>query len=145
MRLSHIQAATCSITASLSLLVQSQHRRDTKNSCKIVPDPFHRLMHRHLRITVDLAVQILRATLSETATGHIDTPAVRLALRCLWHNCPERWPLVMFWEAAQQDNEIGWCQNMTAAFNGIVRQLHRSGTYTEISNAPAALASNICS
>jgi hypothetical protein len=90
-----------------------------KELFKVVPDPFHRLMHRHSRITVDLALQILRATLSETATDHIDTPAVHLALRCLWHNCPERWPLVMFWEAAHQNNEIGWCQNMTAALTAL--------------------------
>jgi hypothetical protein len=34
---------------------------------------------------------------------------------------PERWPLVMFWEGAQQDNEIGRSQSVTASFNGIVR------------------------
>jgi hypothetical protein len=49
---------------------------------------------------INLAVQVLRATLSETASGRVDTPAVRLALRCLWHACAEHWPLVMFWEGA---------------------------------------------
>jgi len=56
---------------------------------------------------INLAVQVLRATLSETASGRVNTPAVRLALRCLWHACAEHWPLVMFWEGAQHDNEIG--------------------------------------
>jgi hypothetical protein len=44
---------------------------------------------------------------------------------------PQRWPLVMFWEGAQQDNEIGRSQSVTASFNGIVRQLRRSGAYSE--------------
>jgi len=92
-------------------------------------------MHRQTRITVDLAVQVLRGTLSDTANGRVDTPAVRLALRCLWHHCPERWPLVMFWEGAQQDNEIGRSRSVTASFNGIVRQLRRSGAYPAISNS----------
>lgn len=83
---------------------------------------------------INLAVQVLRATLSETASGRVDTPAVRLALRCLWHACAERWPLVMFWEGAQHDNEIGRSQSVTASFNGIVRQLRRSEAYSEISN-----------
>jgi hypothetical protein len=55
-------------------------------------------MHRQTRITVDLAVQILRSTLDETSAGRVDTVPVRLALRRLWSHCPERWPLVMFWE-----------------------------------------------
>jgi hypothetical protein len=83
------------------------------------------------RITVDLAVQILRATSAETFKGRPDTVPVRLALRCLWTHCPMRWPLVMFWEGAQQDNEIGRSQSVTASFNKIVRQLRRSGAYSE--------------
>jgi hypothetical protein len=88
-------------------------------------------MHRQTRITGDLAVQILRATLDQTSAGRVDTVAVRLALQCLWTHCPERWPLVMFWDGAQQDNEIGRSQSVTASFNGIVRQLHRSGAYSD--------------
>ncbi|MEG3085445.1 hypothetical protein U1707_17520 [Sphingomonas sp. PB2P12] len=91
------------------------------------------MMHRQTRITVDLAVQILRSTLEQTSAGRVDTVAVRLALHCLWTHCPERWPLVMFWEAAMQDNEIGRSQSVTASFNGIVRQLRRSGAYSETS------------
>ena len=90
-------------------------------------------MHRQTRITVDLAVQILRDTLAETSNGRVDTVPVRLALRCLWTHCPERWPLVMFWEGAQQDNQIGRSQSVTASFNGIIRQLRRSGAYYETS------------
>ncbi len=92
-------------------------------------------MHRQTRITVDLAVQILRSTLDQTSAGRVDTVPVRLALRCLWPHCPERWPLVMFWEGAQQDNEIGRSQSVTASFNGIVRQLLRSGAYSEVSKS----------
>jgi hypothetical protein len=83
-------------------------------------------MHGQTRITVDLAVQILRPTLDQTSAGRVDTVPVRLALRCLWTHCTERWPLVLFWEGAQQDDEIGRSQSVTASFNGIVRQL-RSG------------------
>ena len=90
-------------------------------------------MHRQTRIKVDLAVQILRDTLAETSNGRVDTVPVRLALRCLWTHCPERWPLVMFWEGAQQDNQIGRSQSVTASFNGIIRQLRRSGAYSETS------------
>ena len=85
-------------------------------------------MRRQTRITVDMAVQILRNTLAETSNGRVDTVPVRLALRCLWAHCPERWPLVMFWESAQQENAIGRSQSLTASFNGIVRQLRRSET-----------------
>ena len=88
-------------------------------------------MHRQQRITIDLAMQILRATLDQTSAGRVDTVAVRLALRCLWPHCPERWPLVMFWEGAMQDNEIGRSQSVTASFEGIVRQLRRSGVYSD--------------
>ena len=91
-------------------------------------------MHRQTRITVDLAVQILRATLDQSAQGRVDTVPVRLALRCLWAHCPERWPLVTFWEGAQQDNEIGRNQSVTASFSGIVRQLRPSGAYSETSS-----------
>lgn len=88
-------------------------------------------MHWQTRITVDLAVQIPWDTLPQTSHGRVDTVPVRLALRCLWAHCPERWPLVMFWEGAQQGNEIGRSQSVTASFNGIVRQLRRSGAYSE--------------
>jgi hypothetical protein len=43
------------------------------------------------------------------------------------------WPLVMVWEGAQQDNEIGRSQSVTASFDGIVRQLRRAGAYSETS------------
>ncbi|RYD26523.1 MAG: hypothetical protein EOP89_06830 [Lysobacteraceae bacterium] len=88
-------------------------------------------MHRQQRITINLAVQIPWSTLDQTSAGRVDTVPVRLALRCLWAHCPERWPLMMFWEGAMQDNEIGRSQSVTASFNGIVRQLRRSGTLTE--------------
>lgn len=88
-------------------------------------------MDQQSRITVDLAVRILRASLEQTSHGRVDTVPVRLALRCLLPHCPERWPLAMFWEGAQQEHEIGRSQSVTASFNGIVRQLRRSGAYSE--------------
>jgi hypothetical protein len=88
-------------------------------------------MHRQQRITINLAVQIPWSALDQTSAGRVDTVPVRLALRCLWAHCPERWPLMMFWEGAMQDNEIGRSQSVTASFNRIVRQLRRSGTLTE--------------
>ncbi|HEX2019799.1 MULTISPECIES: hypothetical protein [Sphingomonas] len=64
----------------------------------------------------------------------MDGIEVRLALRCLLPHCPERWPLELFWDAAQQTNEIGRSQGVTAAFNGIVRQLRRAGKYEEVTS-----------
>ena len=61
----------------------------------------------------------------------VDVVEVRLALRCLLHHCPERWPLELFWDAAKQDNEIGRAQGTTAAFNGIVRQLRLAGRHED--------------
>jgi hypothetical protein len=90
-------------------------------------------MQRQQRITVDLAVQILRSASARSGEERVDTVPVRLALRTLWHHCPERWPLVTFWESAGQANEIGRAQGTTAAFNGIVRQLRRVGAYSETS------------
>lgn len=92
-------------------------------------------MHRQTRITVNLAVQILQSTLDQTSAGRVDTVPVRLALDCIWGHNPERWPLVMFREGAQQDNEIGRSQSVTASFKGIVCQLRRSGAYCEVSSS----------
>jgi hypothetical protein len=61
---------------------------------------------------------------------------VQLALSCLLAHCPEKWPLVLYWDAAGQDNDIGRAQGVTAAFNGIVRQLRRAGRYEETSRPP---------
>jgi hypothetical protein len=88
-------------------------------------------MHWQTRITVDLAVQTLRSMLDQISAGRVDTVAVRLALRCLWPHCPERWPLVIFWEGAREEHEIGRSQTVTASFNGIVWQLRRFGAYSE--------------
>ena len=63
---------------------------------------------------------------------HADVVEIRLALRCLLPHCPERWPLELYWDAAAQENEIGRAQGVTAAFNGIVRQLRRAGCYEEV-------------
>ena len=88
-------------------------------------------MSRHQRIVIDLALRIVRAAMQQSGHGRVDTIEVRLALRCLLHHCPERWPLELFWDAAAQDNDIGRSQGCTAAFNGVVRQLRRAGRYPE--------------
>jgi hypothetical protein len=80
-------------------------------------------LSRHQRVVIDLAVRILRAAMARSTTNRVDTIEVRLALRCLLHHCPERWPLEMFWDAASGENAIGRAQGCTAGFNGIVRQL----------------------
>jgi hypothetical protein len=100
-------------------------------ACVVVPVTFHSWMQRQQRITVELAVQILRsAMMAGRQIEEADAP-VRLALRCLWPHCPERWPLVQFWEGGQGSHDIGRSQSMTASFNGIVRQLRRSGAWTD--------------
>ena len=82
---------------------------------------------RHQRIVIDLSIRILRAAMVRSGSGRVDTIEVRLALRCLLHHCPDRWPLEMFWDAARGDNAIGRAQGCTAGFNGIVRQLRLAG------------------
>ena len=59
--------------------------------------------------------------------------AYDIPLRCLLPHCPERWPLELYWDAASQTNEIGRAQGVTAAFNGIVRQLRKAGRYEDVS------------
>lgn len=83
------------------------------------------------RIKVDLAVKVLRQAMSDRAPSAGGTDAVRFALRVLWPHCGERWPLVCFWDSGQQGNDIGQVQSMTAAFNGIVRQLRQSGAWSD--------------
>jgi hypothetical protein len=84
-------------------------------------------LSRHQRIVIDLAGRVLRSAMARAAIVKVDTIDVRLALRCVLHHCPERWPLDMFWDAAGTDNAIGRAQGCTAGFNGIVRQLRIGG------------------
>lgn len=86
-------------------------------------------MSRHQRVILELALRILRSAMTRAGDGRVDTIEVRLALRCLLHHCPERWPLDSFWSSAGADNDIGRAQGCTAGFNGIVRQLRRAGRY----------------
>jgi hypothetical protein len=86
---------------------------------------------RHQRLVIDLSVRILRAAMVRASKSRVDTIEVRLALRCLLHHCPDRWPLELFWDAAAGDNDIGRAQGCTAAFNGVVRQLRVAGRFTE--------------
>ena len=55
---------------------------------------------------IALSIHILRAGVARSGSGRIDGIEVRLALRCLLHHCPERWPLEQYWDAAAQENEI---------------------------------------
>lgn len=87
---------------------------------------------KHQRVVIALSVHILRTGVTRSAGGRVDGVEVRLALRCLLPHCPERWPLELYWDAAKQDNEIGRAQGVTAAFNGIVRQLRRAGRYEDV-------------
>jgi hypothetical protein len=84
---------------------------------------------RHQRLVIDLSVRVLRAAMTRSSNARVDTIEVRLALRCLLHHCPDRWPLELFWDAAAGDNDIGRAQGCTAAFNGVVRQLRIAGRY----------------
>ena len=84
-------------------------------------------MDQRERVKVALAVSVLRRAIGHSDREELRCDAARLALRTLWPHCRERWPLVTFWESAQQDNEIGRSQGTTAAFNGIVRQLRAAG------------------
>ena len=88
---------------------------------------------RHQRVIIALSVHILRSGVARSSDSRVDGVEVRLALRCLLPHCPERWPLELYWDAAAQENEIGRSQGVTAAFNGIVRQLRRAGRYEDTS------------
>jgi hypothetical protein len=87
---------------------------------------------RHQRVVIALSVHILRGGVARCSDARVDVVEVRLALRCLLPYCPERWPLELYWDAAGRENEIGRAQGVTAAFNGIVRQLRRAGCYEEV-------------
>jgi hypothetical protein len=86
---------------------------------------------KHHRVIIALSLHILRGGVTRCSDGRVDTVEVRLALRCLLPHCRERWPLELYWDAASQDNEIGRAQGVTAAFNGMVRQLRLAGRYEE--------------
>lgn len=79
------------------------------------------------RVIIDLAVEILQEGVDEAGKAKVNTVAVRLALRCLLPHCPEKWPLVSYWDSSSQDNDIGRCSGVTAGMNGIMVQLRRSG------------------
>lgn len=88
-------------------------------------------MEKCAAMIVELPVQILRQAMIDSGDRRCDALPVRLALRCLLGHCPERWPLVTFWESAQQGNEIGRVQGCMAAFNAILRQPRRSGMWKD--------------
>ena len=67
---------------------------------------------------IELAVQILGGAVEASGQTTVSALPVRLTLRVLLPRCPERWPLVMFWESASQDNDIGRLRGVTLAFNG---------------------------
>ena len=87
---------------------------------------------KHQRVVIAISIHILRTAIARSSDGRVDGVEVRLALRCPLQHCPERWPLELYWDAAKQENEIGRAQGVTAAFNGIVRQLRRAGRYDEV-------------
>ena len=90
---------------------------------------------RHQRIVIDLALSVLRSAMQRAGTVRVDTIEVRLALRCLLHHCPERWPLANFWDSGQQPNDLARAQGVTAAFNGICRQLRKAERYPRTNDA----------
>lgn len=90
------------------------------------------------RIKVELAVAVLRVAIGRDDAEAVRSHAVRLALRTLLPHCRERWPLTTFWDSAQQENDIGRTQGVTAAYNGIVRQLRLTGAYGSEAPTPSS-------
>lgn len=88
-------------------------------------------MPRRQRMIIDLSVKVLRAATVRSAGQRVDSIEVRLALWCLVGHCAERWPLDLFWDSAGQENDIGRAQGVTAAFNGVVRQLRLARRYED--------------
>ena len=89
-----------------------------------------------------LSLQVLRAAMQRSVDGPVQTFDVRLALRCLLPHCPDRWPLLSFWDAAGATNDIGRAQGCTAGFNAIVRQLRLAGRYPDGAEERAAPAND---
>jgi hypothetical protein len=89
------------------------------------------VLDRRERMSVKLAVDVVRETMESAGVAAGDTDEVRPALRALLPHCPERWPLTMFWESAGQDHVIGREQGVNAAYNGILRQLERAGVKSD--------------
>jgi len=73
---------------------------------------------------VERALKVLHEAM--VAKELAQTRGVALALWVLRGRCPDDW-LLMFWDAAGTVNEIGRSQNMTAAYQGIVRRLRTAG------------------
>lgn len=73
---------------------------------------------------VERALKVLHEAM--TAEHVVQTRGVALALWVLRGRCPDDW-LTMFWEAAGNPHEVGRSQNMTAAYQGIVRRLRIAG------------------
>ena len=78
---------------------------------------------------IDLAVTVLREMVEAKPQDQQPSTAIRLALRVLWPHCPETWPLTQFWDGLNGTHEIGRSQTITAALNGIMRQLEASGAW----------------
>lgn len=79
------------------------------------------------RVVMLLSLRILWDAQACARQCPVDTDAVRLALRCLLPYCPERWPLVTFWDSAGQSQEIGRTQGTSAAYKAILLQLEVAG------------------
>ncbi len=84
-------------------------------------------MSKRQREMIEVALTILRETRDTPGRDQRPSPAIRLALLTLLPHCPERWPLTQLWEGINGTHEIGRGQTVTAAYNGILRQLEASG------------------
>lgn len=74
--------------------------------------------------TITRALNVLRE--AAAAKEKAQTRGVALALWDLRAWCGDAW-LLLFWEAAGSDHDIGRSQGLHAAYNGIVRQLRIAG------------------
>ncbi|WP_233203700.1 hypothetical protein [Novosphingobium sp. HII-3] len=59
---------------------------------------------RHQRVVIALSLHILRADATRSSESRADGVVISLALLCLVPQCPERWPLDLYWNAAKPDN-----------------------------------------
>jgi hypothetical protein len=73
----------------------------------------------HDQGTIDRALAALEEAVEAKSR---QTKGIALALWVLRGSCEKTW-LTWFWEAAGQENDIGRSQNISAAYNGIVRQV----------------------
>jgi hypothetical protein len=71
---------------------------------------------------IAMALEVLREAVTQARVERVDTKGVQLALRVLRRHVDDAW-LKQFWSGTSISNDIGRAQNVSAALNGIERDM----------------------